>query len=489
MRHTRIVCTIGPNSLQDSTLFSLYDAGLSVARLNGSHANLEWHRNAIKKIHDLLPEVPILLDIPGRKIRTTQLLHEPNLLVGETLVLTTDLSHDGTKKVPVNYDNLHADLSVGDSIMADDGTLRFTVTEIVGCDIYCRVETSGQLKSRKGINVPFVSLNTPQVTLRDKQMIAFACDNKVDFIGLSFVESANHVIAFRKLIHGRGPRIVAKIENQGGIDRVHEIVEAADAIMIDRGDLSVETSLYDIAIKQKRIIEAARRHGRPVIVATEMLHTMIWNPFPTKAEVSDITNAVLDGCAATMLSGETAIGSFALEAVKTMGSVIDATEDHFQSEVERTHVSSGTNIPEVMSSVIPTICRSLPISKIVALTRSGFAARMIAAHRLRQPILAVSDDAAVARSFNLIAGTRGVVSDVPFSRISSDHIMHALKMLWNRGLIVGADLVLVTGISYPTPGSRMNTIQIYNIGDLVTTLAWSDTHEKASGDKVGNCEI
>jgi pyruvate kinase len=474
MRLTRIVCTIGPNSLNKSTLLALYEGGLSVARLNGSHANLDWHRDAIRQIHEVLPDVPILLDIPGRKIRTTQLACEPEFSVGHILILTTDTSHDGTHKVPVNYPNLHADLSVGNTVMADDGTLRFTVVRIEGPDIHCRAETAGQLRSRKGINVPFVSLNTPQVTARDKEMIDFAVDNKVDFIGLSFVESAAHIFAFRDLIKGRGPRIVAKVENQGGIDNVLEIVEAADAIMIDRGDLSVETTLYDVAIKQKQIIGAARLHGKPVIVATEMLHTMIQNSFPTKAEVTDISNAVLDGCAATMLSGETAIGSFALEAVTTMRQVIEAAESHFQSEVEKFHVSSGVNVPEVISSVIPTLCRSLPITKIVAVTRSGYAARMIATHRLQQPILAVSDDASAARSFNLIAGTKGVYSDVPFSRISADHIIHVLRMLWSKQLILDSDVVLVAGISYPTPGSRMNTIQIYSIGELAKTFDWQN---------------
>jgi pyruvate kinase len=289
---------------------------------------------------------------------------------------------------------------------------------------------------------------------------------------LSFVESAQHIHAFRSLINASSPRIVAKVENQGGMDNVHEIVEAADAIMIDRGDLSVETSLYDVAIKQKQIIDAARKHGRPVIVATEMLHTMIQNPFPTKAEVSDISNAVLDGCSATMLSGETAVGPFALEAVATMRQVIDAAEEHLQSETQKNSAYRQTSVPEAISSVIPTLCRSLPISKIVALTRSGYAARMIAAHRLRQPILAVSDDAAAARSFNLIAGTKGVFSDVSFSRTSADHIVRVLEMLWGTQLILDSDVVLVTGISYPTPGSRMNTIQIYNIGDLAGSLGW-----------------
>lgn len=472
MRRTRIVCTIGPNSLNASTLLALSEAGMSVARLNGSHANLDWHSDAIRQIHEMLPEVPILLDIPGRKIRTTQLTHEPEFAAGDIVILTTDTSHDGTKKVPVNYKNLHADLSPGNTVMADDGTLRFTVVKIEGDDIYCRAESTGQLKSRKGINVPFVCLNTPQVTARDKQMIDFACDNKVDFIGLSFVESAAHILAFRELINGRGPRIVAKVENQGGMNNVHEISEATDAIMIDRGDLSVETSLHDVAIKQKQIIEAARSHGKPVIVATEMLHTMIQNPFPTKAEVTDIANAVLDGCSATMLSGETAIGMFPLEAVTTMRQVIEAAEEHLQSEIMASQGAMSSSVPEAISAAIPALCRALPITKIVALTRSGYAARMIATHRLSQPIIAVSDDAAAARSFNLIAGTIGIHSDIPFSRISTDHIIHVLRMLWIKTSLIDNDVVLVTGISYPTPGSRMNTIQIFKIGELAKTLAW-----------------
>jgi pyruvate kinase len=229
-----------------------------------------------------------------------------------------------------------------------------------------------------------------------------------------------------------------------------------------------------VAIKQKQLIEAARRHGKPVIVATEMLHTMIQNPFPTKAEVADISNAVLDGCSATMLSGETAIGPFALEAVGTMREVIEAAENHWQSVMDKAQPQTSSSVPESISSVIPILCRSLPITKIVAITRSGYAARMIATHRLQQPILAVSDDAAAARSFNLIAGTTGVFSDTPFSRISTDHIAHVLRMLWLRGLILDSDTVLVTGISYPTPGSRMNTIQIFNIGELSKELEWAE---------------
>ncbi len=472
MSRTRIVCTIGPRSLPEPMLRGLRDAGMDIARLNGSHADLDWHRNAIREIRRVAPDVPILLDIPGRKIRTLQLAHEPSFEAGEEIVLTTGTADAGGTKVPVNYPDLHADLRAGNTILADDGTLRFTVVRVEGRDIVCRAETAGTLRSRKGINVPFVTLNTPQVTDRDRQMIAFASEHGIDFIGLSFVESATHIEAFRKLIGGNTPRIVAKVENQGGMDNVVEIAASADAVMIDRGDLSVETSLHDVALRQKRIIAAARAHGRPVIVATEMLHTMIQNSFPTKAEVSDITNAVLDGCAATMLSGETAIGAYPVESVRLMRAVADAAETHAQGELDQGAVALGKSVPEVIGRVIPMMCRALPITKIVAITRSGFAARMIAVHRPRQPILAVSDDAAAARSFNLIAGTTGVHSDFPFPASSIDHIGRVLEMLWRRGLLVESDLVLTTGVVYPHPGSRMNAVQVNRVSDLIASLGW-----------------
>lgn len=471
MNRTRIVCTIGPGSLSPEMLARLRETGMTVARLNGSHADLDWHRRAIAEIRKTVPDVPILLDIPGRKIRTVQLAHEPEFALGDTLILTTEPDHDGRHKVPVNYRDLHNDLKAGNTILADDGTLRFTVLKVEGRDIYCRVETAGQLKSRKGINVPFVKLNTPQVTPRDEQMIAFARETGVDFIGLSFVESGGHVDAFRALIAGKSPRIIAKVENQGGMDNVDSIVAAADGIMIDRGDLSVETSLHDVALRQKRIIAAAKVHGKPVIVATEMLHTMIQNPFPTKAEVSDITNAVLDGCAATMLSGETAVGAFPLETVKLMNDVSAAAEAHVQAELDAA-ATPGDSIPDAIGGAIPALCRSLPITKIVAITRSGFAARMIAAQRPRQPILAVSDDQVAARSFNLIAGTAGIFSETPFPKSSMDHIGGVLELLWQRGHLADDDMILITGVTYPHAGSRMNTIQIHRMQDLIASLGW-----------------
>lgn len=469
---TKIVCTIGPKSINEATLQRLHDAGMNIARLNGSHADLDWHENAIRIIHRVLPNTPILLDIPGRKIRTGLLLSEPEFKIGDSIVLTTDPDYSGAEKSLVNYASLHDDLSVGNVIMADDGTLQFTVSKIEGRDIHCIANTSGKLKSRKGINVPFVKLNTPEVTARDKTMIDFACSNQVDFIGLSFVESAAHVLRFKELIASRGPRIVAKVENQGGMDRVLEIAKVADVIMIDRGDLSVETSLYDIALRQKQIILAAQSHGTPVIVATEMLHSMISSSSPTKSELTDISNAVLDGCSCTMLSGETAVGDFPIDSVITMGNVIHATEAYQRNAFKKINLDSFESVQEGITNAIPVLCRSLPITKIIAITRSGYAARMLSRHSLSQEIIAVSDDRAAAKSFEIISGVTGVYWDSPFSKKDTDHFAGILKMLFKDKFLSENDLVLLTGVIYPQHGSRMNSINILKIKDLVNLFSW-----------------
>ena len=470
MSRVRIVATIGPATNNAESLRALAEAGMSVARLNGSHSDLDWHRATIALLRKTLPDLPILLDIPGRKIRTVGLKHEPSFAAGDTITLTTESDHDGSKKVPVNYDRLHEDLKVGHTILADDGTLRFTVTEIRGRDILCRAETPGTLRSRKGINVPYVKLNTALVTERDHKMVGFARETGVDFIGISFVESAAHVEAIRELSGKNGPRIVSKVENQGGLDHMEEILAATDAAMIDRGDLSVETNLQSLTLFQKRIIDAALAAGKPVIVATEMLHTMIENDFPTKAEVSDITNAVLDGTSALMLSGETAVGKHPVSAVKLMRQVANEAERYLQGKLD--DAGAKRSVPRAMEDAIALICRTLPITKIVAVTRSGFAARSVAARQVRQPIIAVSNDAQAARSFNIFPGVTGEHVDVEFPRTSTDHIVTCMEALWRRGRLSADDLVLVTAVGYPKSGNRMNLIQTHAVSDLIETLGW-----------------
>ena len=476
MAHTKIVVTIGPATCNRESLLALAEAGMSVARLNGSHADTEWHRTAIQLIRSLLPNLPILLDIPGRKIRTVSLAHEPHFAAGDKIVLTTDVTFDGHTKVPVNYVSLHADVKPGDIIVADDGTLRFSVEAVEGLDIICRATRCGTLRSRKGINVPFVKLNTSLITQRDRQVVAFACELGVDFVGISFVESAAHVHAIRELAGGKTPQILAKIENQGGMDHLDEVVDAADAIMIDRGDLSVETSLETLVIYQKRIIDVARSKGKPVIVATEMLNSMIENDFPSKAEVADITNAVLDGCSATMLSGETAIGRFPVIAVQTMRRIADAAFAHLGTRPRSSYGSSDNSTPsEAIGDAIAMILRSVPVTKVVAITRGGYAARMLSARSVAQPIFAISDDAAMARLFNLYSSVEGIHFNAPFPSGSADHIKACIRMLYSLAKLDQSDLILVTGVVYPRSGTRMNLIQIHKVSDLIEEFAWAST--------------
>lgn len=470
MSRRKIVATIGPATRSITAIRRLVDVGMSVARLNGSHATLDWHAAAIALIREAAPDVPILLDIPGRKIRTGQLEQEPSFALGDTLTLTTEARYRGRDKVRVNYPDLHTDLASGNVILADDGQLRFTVLEIRGQDIVCRAETAGTLRSAKGINVPMVTLRTALVTERDREMLGFARQHGVDMVGISFVESAAHIELIRDVIGGATPRIVAKVENHGAMQHLDEIVAAADAIMIDRGDLSVETTLENVAIAQKTILAAARLAACPVIVATEMLHSMTHSSTPTKAEVSDITNAVLDGASALMLSGETAIGDFPSEAVATMRRIVDHAAA-FLARVEARD-DDRRHIPDAMAEAVGLLCRRAPITKIVAVTISGFAARMVASQLPRQPILAVSNDRENARSFNLLPGVTGVHVDVAFAKDSTDHIPRSLEVLWQRGLLEDDDLALVVAVGYPRSGNRMNLLEAHRIGDLHESLGW-----------------
>lgn len=485
MSQVKIIATIGPGTETAAALKGLLEAGANVARLNGSHGNLDWHAAAIKMIRKVAPNMPVLLDIPGRKIRTGLLEHEPSFKVGDCVVLTTSPNHNGQFKIPVSYPNLHQDLSAGDTILADDGQLRFKVEAVTGQDIICRAEAAGTLRSRKGINCPGVTLRTALMTEHDERMLAFAQERGVDFVGISFVESAAHVQAVRSAIGRASPLIVAKIETQAALEHLTEIIAASDAIMIDRGDLAVETSLHSIALLQKRILTAAREANKAAIVATEMLHSMIGSPVPTKAEVTDITNAVLDGASAVMLSGETAVGAFPAEAVATMRQIADNASAHLQSVLDRDDRREASSVPEAVGDAIALICRRLPVTKIVAVTIAGYAARTVAGRMPRQPILAVSNDPVAARSFQLLPGTEGIYVDIPFVRTSTDHIPKCLELLWRRGKLVDEDLVLVTSVGYPKSGNRMNLIQTHNVADLRESLGWLSMNESSDADPNG----
>lgn len=467
-----IIATIGPVSADTETLKALQAAGMTVARLNGSHGTLDWHSKTIQLIRDTVPDVPILLDIPGRKIRTTQLAFEPSFKAGDSLTLTTDTSHDGTIKVPVNFDGLHEQLSAGITLYADDGTLSFVVDRIEGRDIIVRATGDGKLRSRKGINVPAVSLGRDLVTNHDRTMVKFAKEHKVDYIGISFVESTTHVHAIRDLIDGFTPRIVSKVENQGGLDHLEEIVQASDVIMIDRGDLSVETDVDKVSVFQKRIINVAVNYGKPVIVATELLHTMIDNPFPTKAEIGDITNAVIDGASLLMLSGETAIGKFPVEAVARLRSVSLVAQAHL---LERAPTIVQDN---EIARAVKALTSTLHVTKVVVLSRTGYAAGLVAAASIEQPIIAAHSDATIARSLNLVPGVRGV--HIPELAWRSPQVtISTLLDLRDGGFITDSDVVLVVSANTGDDRIFRNSFQTIQVNTLDKEVLNSDAVQLA----------
>jgi pyruvate kinase len=467
----KIVATIGPVSCNAEMLLELHAAGMSVARLNGSHATLEWHSDAIRLIRATVPSVPILLDTPGRKIRTAKQGTHREIKRGDSVVLTSSLDAMDSEKVVVATEGLHRRISLGDTVQMDDGNLRLTVGEIDDQDVVCIAQNDWVLLDAKGVHFPGLRLNTDSVTIQDRVLIDFAIEQGVDFVGASFVEMAEDVAAIREIVGPTGPSIIAKIETESAVAHVGDIAAAADALMIDRGDLSVETNIHEVAIFQKQVLSAAAVAATPVIVATEILHSMINNPIPTKAEVSDITNAVLDRASALMLSAETAIGRYPVESVQLMTRVATASVARMQTNLDDAG-SPAVDIPEAMGDAIALICRRLGITKIVAVTQGGFAARMAAIQMPKQSIIGVTNSEETARRLNLYPGTEGVHVDVTFSRTSMDHVPSCLHSLWTMGMINDDDLILVTALGYPKSGNRMNLIETHLVADLRDALGW-----------------
>mgnify|MGYP002631555429 CR=1 FL=1 len=448
------------------------NAGMGVARLNGSHSNYAWHANAITMLREAVPEVPILLDLPGRKVRMRHVEVPLAIVASEQIVLTSDTSYEGTGKIVIDEPNMAAAVSVGDRISLDDGRLLVTIVEINGNEIIGRAESAGLLQGAKGVHIPGLRQHKEFLSDADRNLIAFAKEHDVDFVGLSFVDSKDEVLYARDIAGESGPGLVAKIETQGAMDDLRGILSVADAIMIDRGDLSVETNMEQVALFQKQILAEAKLASCPAIVATELLHSMTHDMVPTKAEVSDMTNSVLDQASALMLSGETAIGEYPLEAITVMRAVADGASAFLENSARLSGNNSTTTVPEAMAEAIELLCRRLPINKIVAVTISGFAARIAASHMPHQPVLAITNNPRMARRFNLYPGTTGYYIDIPFSRLSMDHVPECLKRLWQSGDLLDEEMILVTAVGYPTSGNRMNLIETHVVSDLKKALHW-----------------
>lgn len=477
MRNTKIVCTIGPASESVETLEKLMEAGMNVARLNFSHGDYEEHGARIKNIRLAAlkrnKNVAILLDTKGPEIRTGNFKDgRADIEKGQTVYISMDEVEGTAERFSVSYSGLIDDVEVGSKILIDDGLIELEVVNIDKDknEIETKALNSGEVKNKKGINVPNVSLKLPGITEKDRQDIIFGIENNVDFIAPSFIRRASDVLEIRDVLekhNGEGIHIIPKIENQEGIDNIDEILEVSDGLMVARGDLGVEIPAEDVPLVQKQLIHKCNNAGKPVITATQMLDSMQRNPRPTRAEASDVANAIFDGTDAVMLSGETAAGLYPVESVQTMNNIALKAESALQHKRILDERSKHVNmtITEAISQSVTHTAINLDVKAIIAPTESGYTARMISKYRPKQTIVAVTFNDRVNRQLALVWG----VHPVQGKKTSSTDEM--LDVAIKRGLASGVckhgDRVLITaGVPVGESGTT-NLLKVHIIGDVI----------------------
>ena len=468
MRKTKIVCTVGPASESKEMLTKLVQAGMNVMRLNFSHGDYDEHGARILNIREVVQEtgikVAILLDTKGPEIRTMNVTNGDVLLeAGQTFTLTTDQSISGDKtRVAVTYSELPNDLSIGNTVLLDDGLIQLTVTKIAGPEVICRVENTGELGNKKGVNLPGVSVKLPALSEKDKADIVWGCAQDVDFIAASFIRKASDVEEIRALLAANGGskiKIISKIENQEGVDNFDAILFASDGIMVARGDLGVEIAVEEVIFAQKMMIKACILARKPVITATQMLDSMIKNPRPTRAEAGDVANAILDGTDAVMLSGESAKGKYPVETVTIMAQICERT-DMAMRQIERPLPDEiGTlRVTESICKAAVHTAQDLDIQLIVVGTVQGRSVKAVRKYFPRAQILALTRDLKTAQQLCL---TKGVTTSLvePFENSDCVYAKAKEKAL-EKGLAVSGDAILVVaGALFETT----NTLSVHYI--------------------------
>ena len=473
MRKTKIVCTIGPASEQVETLTELIHAGMNVARLNFSHGDYEEHGNRIKNIRQAALEtgktVGILLDTKGPEIRTGILsVPEVELKQGETVILTTEEIEGDGKRVSVTYKGLPADVHPGSKILVDDGLIGLEVEKVVGNEMHCRILNTGTLKSKKGVNVPGVKINLPGITEKDANDIRFGIEQGVDIIAASFVRKAKDVLEIREILEQNNADIliISKIENHEGVENIDEILQVSDGIMVARGDLGVEIPAEEVPLVQKMIIEKCNKVGKPVITATQMLDSMQRNPRPTRAEASDVANAIFDGTDAIMLSGETAAGKYPIESVETMARIAIRTEDALKySEVfAKRSKFQQTNVTDAISQAVVNTAIDLEADAILTPTESGQTANLVSKYRPSAPIIAITPNEKVLKKLSLTWGVYPVLGQ---SVDNTDEMLReAVDMAIASDYIHQGDLVIITaGVPVGKVGTT-NLMKVHLVGDI-----------------------
>ncbi|MFR3141319.1 MAG: pyruvate kinase [Lacrimispora saccharolytica] len=453
MRKTKIVCTMGPNTNSKEMMKKLVENGMDVARFNFSHGDHEEQKMRMDLLKEVRKElkvpVAILLDTKGPEIRTGELKDHKKVTLKEnqTFVLTTSEVEGDNERVSITYKGLPQDVTAGGQILIDDGLICLEVQETTGTEIVCRVINGGELGEKKGINVPNVSIKLPNLTEKDKSDLLFGIEQGIDFVAASFIRNAEAIYEIKDLLRengGEGIDVIAKIENAEGVENIDSIIDAADGVMVARGDLGVEIPASDVPHVQKIIIEKCNHKYKPVITATQMLDSMIRNPRPTRAEVSDVANAIYDGTDAVMLSGETAQGKYPVEAVQMMAKIAESSEQFLKFDMYRdTKALLGKqNVSSAVGFAAVTMVERLNASCIVTPTMSGQTARVISNLRPSVPIYGVTPNERTRRKMQLYWGVKPITG---YEEDSTENIIsHAMYMVVREGLVHKGEMVIFT---------------------------------------------
>ncbi len=474
MRKTKIVATIGPASREKSVIIEMIKAGMNVARLNFSHGNHDYHKETIDLLKEVRKELAcplaIMLDTKGPEIRTKTLAGggKVTLRKGSNFTLTTKEIEGDSTIVAITYKPLPNEVSIGTKILIDDGSIELSVVETNETDIICKVVRGGSLGEKKGINVPSVKLSMPYLSETDKADILFGIENDIDIIAASFVRNKNDAIELRKFVNyygGHDIKIISKIENIEGIENFDSILKLSDGIMVARGDMGVEVDYTRLPGLQKRFIKKCYNSGKMVITATQMLESMIKNATPTRAEITDVANAVFDGTSAVMLSGETAMGDYPVESIKVMASIASqAEQDCFDMNIynkKRDYELDSENMTNAVCDAACTTAKDMNAKAIIALTMSGDTARNVSKFRPFVPIIATTPKEKTFHQLSLSWGVSPVLS--LYKKNSDDLFRHAIDCAKMLDAVSKNDtVVIVAGIPLDTPGST-NTLKVERV--------------------------
>ena len=476
MRKTKIICTLGPSTDKDGVLRELIANGMNVARFNFSHGSHEEHKGRLDLLKSLREElgkpVAALLDTKGPEIRLKDFKNGTEMLeAGQTFTLTTR-DVEGTKEIcSITYKDLPQDVAPGGTIMLDDGLIKLQIQTVNDTDIVCTVLNNGKIKNKKGVNVPGVHLSMPYMSQRDKDDIIFGIEQGFDFIAASFVRTAQDVYEIRNLLneYDSNIRIIAKIENREGVNNIDSILAAADAVMVARGDLGVEIDFTELPGIQKNIIERSFSFGKPIVTATQMLDSMMVNPRPTRAEISDVANAIYDGTSAIMLSGETAAGAYPVEALKTMSAIAERTEQegHYLRGRLMEPNTGKISVSDATAHAACLTAKDVNAAAIVTVSESGTTARLLSKYRPQQPIIACVMKEQVQRQLSLSWGITSLM--MPLAHSTDELIEMSTALAKENGFLHDGELAMVTaGVPVGISGTT-NMIKIHMVGNCLAT--------------------